>query len=263
MKKMMQMIRWCLCLALAVSLFVIGRQAYDSWKNQRASDEAARIAGLTADRREAAGPETETGAAEPIPEAVIDLADIDLEALREINEDVAGWIAVPGTEISYPLMQGEDNRYYLSHTWNEESSKSGSVFLESANSRDLTDFHTIVYGHRMRNNTMFGSLKYYRELDYWRDHPDVYVVLENGRVLRYEVFAAHEAGVRGVVYRLDIGEAELEEEFLQACLEGSAIDTGIVPETGDRILSLSTCTGTGYSRRWVVHTVFRAEYRLE
>lgn len=99
-----------------------------------------------------------------IPEATAALMDIDLEALRSVNEDVVGWIEIPGTELSSPLMQGTDNQYYLSHNWKGEKSGGGSVFLESVNSQDLTDFHTIAYAHRMRNDTMFGTLKYYKTM---------------------------------------------------------------------------------------------------
>lgn len=188
------------------------------------------------------------------------LANIDLEALRAVNEDVIGWISIPGTELSYPLMQGTDNPYYLSHNWKKEASGGGSVFLENTNDRDLTDFHTIVYAHRMRNDTMFGTLKYYEKLDYWQEHPAVYVVTEAG-LYGYDIFSAQEASVKGIVYRLDIVESGMEEEFLRYCIENSVIDTGITPEVSDQILSLSTCTGNGHSNRWVVHAVLRRIWR--
>lgn len=258
-KGLLRVVQVALVAALAVSLFVIGRQAYDGWRNRQDSEEAAQLAGLAGDGPREDVPETEQGPV--LPEEAADLASVDLEALQEVNGDVAGWIAIPGTEVSYPLMHGEDNQAYLYTSWKGESSRSGSVFLESTNSPDLTDFHTIVYGHRMRNNSMFGSLKYYRDQEYWAAHPNVYVVLEGGRIRRYEIFSAHQVSVRGVVYRLDLRESELEGEFLQACLENSAIDTGVVPEETDQFLTLSTCTGNGYSRRWVVHAVFREEYQ--
>lgn len=168
------------------------------------------------------------------------LAEIDLQPLREVNPDTAGWIAIPGTEISYPLVQGSDNDYYLSHTWDRANSSCGAIFLDCAASRDLSDFHTLVYGHRMRNGTMFSALKGYRSADFWQEHPSVYVALDSG-VYRYAVFSAREADAMGIVY--------------EKKLEGSVIDTGIAPEASDRVLTLSTCTGTGYVRRWVVHAV--------
>lgn len=199
---------------------------------------------------------------EPLPEEAEALAELDLAALREINGDVIGWIEIPGIDLSYPLLQGTDNRYYLSRNWKRESSAAGAIFLDSAGSPDLRGFNTIIYGHRMRNDSMFGILRRYKEADFWQEHPSVYVVTEAG-VHRYEIFAAWEAGIKGIVYRLDIAESGLEEEFIQSCLEGSVIDTGVTPEPGDRILTLSTCTGTGYAKRWVVQAVLRGVWTIE
>lgn len=225
-------------------------------------DEAAQLAGLQGEAlpSPAAEPEEPEAPPEPLPEEARELDSIDLDALRAVNEDVAGWIAVPGTALSYPLLQGEDNRFYLSHSWKREPSGGGSVFLEATNSRSLTDFHTIAYAHRMRNQTMFGTIKYYANLDYWQEHPRVYVVLDDV-VCRYDIFSAHEASVKGIVYRLDMEEKHLEEEFLQYCIESSVIDTGVSPEPGDRILTLSTCTGSGNTARWVVHAVLSQTYQ--
>ena len=113
-------------------------------------------------------PETETPAASETPEKPVyvdpyadALRNMDFTALREVNSDVLGWIMIPGTPISYPLLQGEDNQYYLKHTWKKWSSAVGAIFLECQNSPDLSDFNTIVYGHRMNNGSMFAPLKNY------------------------------------------------------------------------------------------------------
>lgn len=218
--------------------------------------QAAGIQGEDAPRQSVSSPKN------PLPEEAAYLAGVDLDALREINGDIVGWIAIPGTEISYPLLQGRDNQYYLTHNWKKEESTGGSVFLEITSSRSLTDFNTIVYGHRMRNETMFGALKYYEEPDFWREHPSVYIVLE-GAIYRYDIFSAQKAGIREIVYRLDIEEKGLEEEFIGYCVENSVIDTGLVPAAGDRILTLSTCTGNGYTRRLIVQGVLAQVYDRE
>lgn len=268
MKKCIWVIKWCLVLGLAGSLLVIGRQTYDNLRNEQASAEAAQIAGLPENKRAASSqpprkPEStpDVPLPEPLPEEASALEGIDLTALRTLNGDVAGWIMIPGTELSYPVMQGTDNQYYLSHSWKGEANTSGSVFLESTCDKNLTDFHTIVYAHRMRNDTMFGTLKYYNTMDFWRAHPSVYMASGNGVICRYDVFAAHEVGTKGIVYRLDIEESRLQDELIRACLENSVIDTGIVPTGADRLLTLSTCTATGRVDRWVVHAVLRAEYK--
>lgn len=262
-------------LLAAVFLFSAGMVIRQQVQYQRIiadSNEAAQVAGLQKSPTVSQPasplpvptpkPEGPEAPLEPLPEEALDLADIDLDALRAVNADVVGWIAIPGTTLSYPLMQGEDNQYYLSHSWKREAAGGGSVFLESTNNRDLIDLHTIAYAHRMRNDTMFGTLKYYKNLDFWQEHPRVYIVL-NDIIYRYDIFSAQEANVKGIVYRLDIEENQLEEEFLQYCVENSVIDTGLIPETSDRILTLSTCTGNGHANRWVVHGVLAQEYSRE
>ena len=104
----------------------------------------------------------------------------------------------------------------------------------------------------MRNGTMFTALKDYRSAEFLREHPSVYLVLDSG-VYRYDVFSAREADTMGIVYEKNLEGRE--DALLQDCLEGSVIDTGVTPQAADPILTLSTCTGTGYARRWTVHAV--------
>lgn len=189
-----------------------------------------------------------------LPEEAAAIADMDLDALKGVNADVLGWIELPGTKISYPLLQGEDNELYLNHNWKKEASISGSIFLECTNPGDFSGFHTIIYGHRMKDNSMFGVLKFYESREFWKEHPAVYIA--DGECIRcYRIFAAHETDVRGMVYRLDLEKRNLEEEFVRFCLENSVLDIGedkgSIPK-GAPILTLSTCTGRGHDTRWVV-----------
>lgn len=193
-----------------------------------------------------------------VPEPVTDdanleaLADIHLESLRQTNADVVGWIYLPDSKINYPVMQGEDNDFYLNHTWEKRRNSVGSIYLECRNSADMTDYNTIVYGHNMKDGSMFAGLRKYAAGDYWEKHPYVYLLTDSG-VLRYEVFSSYEADVSSITYGLSFRQAETRTEFLTMALQNSRIDTGIVPNINDRILTLSTCSGAGYSTRWVVH----------
>ena len=180
------------------------------------------------------------------------LAQTDLEALRQVNPDVVGWIRIPGTKIDYPLLQGEDNEYYLKHTWKGHRNVVGSVFLECKNSPSFTDWNTIVYAHNMNNGTMFAPLHRFKRQEFWQAHPYVYIVTDAG-VLRYEIFSSYSAQVDSPAYGLSFRQMETRAEFLAMALEKSQIDAGIVPELTDRILTLSTCSGSGYETRRVVH----------
>ena len=178
---------------------------------------------------------------------------LDLSKLREVNADVVCWIEIPGA-FSYPVLQGEDNAYYLSHTWDGEKNPSGSIFLDYRASAGLTDFHTLLYGHRMRDGSMFGSLKQYSDVGFWQEHPSVCLSDEDG-IRRYDIFAAYEVGVAEIVYRQDLSSAEDRLELIRFGLDNSVIETGIVPTVTDTIITLSTCTGSGHNARWVVQAV--------
>ncbi len=205
-------------------------------------------------------------APEPEPEPESDehaqaLADMDLEALRQVNPDVVGWITIPDTMLSYPLMQGEDNDYYLKHTWEKAYSSLGSLYMDYRNDSALGDFNTILYGHRMRGDDMFGSLKYFEDPAHWEDHPAVYLTTDEG-VRRYDIFAAYEIDITDChTYRLGLEETEGRQAYIDYCTGLSALDTGIVPRPGDHILTMSTCTSRGGSSnyRWIVQAVWSPE----
>lgn len=180
------------------------------------------------------------------------MAGIDLAALRAENPDVLGWIRIPDTKIDYPLMRGDDNEYYLHHTWNRQPNTMGSIFLECRNNPNLADYNTIIYGHNMANGTMFAQLHRYAEKGFRENHPFVYILSDAG-VYRYEVFSAYRAEIDSPVYALSFRQEESRVQLVGHALENSRIDTGIVPEKTDRILTLSTCSGAGYTNRWVVH----------
>lgn len=179
------------------------------------------------------------------------LKQMDLAALRDINPDVVGWILIPDTDINYPLMQGQDNDYYLNRTWDKQSNAMGSIFLEHLSSADLTDFNTIVYGHNMNDGSMFAGIREYRNREFWEAHPYVYILSDLG-VYRYEIFAAYMANVKSNTYGISFPSETSRRSFLDKALQDSVIDTGLEPETTDRILTLSTCSGAGYSHRWVL-----------
>lgn len=241
---------WILLLGLifigSTGLFLHGRrEEQQSRKAQQAAEERAKG---PADRQET-GEVAGVFAEDPHAAALLEM---DLAALREGNPEVLGWIVIPDTELDYPLMDGEDNQYYLEHTWDRKYNEAGSIFLEKTSSSDLSDEHTVIYGHRMNNGTMFGSLGEYRALEHWEKHPHVYIVDDNG-VHIYEIFAAYEANIGSRTYQVGFSGEESKRAFLEHCLTSSVIDTGVVPAVEDKILTLSTCTAMGHENlRWVV-----------
>lgn len=118
---------------------------------------------------------------------------VDFDGLNAINEDVVGWIYFENEDISYPLLYSEEVDYYIRRTLYGDYATSGSVFIDERNSPDLEDNLTIVYGHNMRNSSMFGRLRRFRdEEDYYDDHQYFQILTEGGKAYRYRVFAYFE-----------------------------------------------------------------------
>lgn len=253
-----KILRLGLLLVGLFSLCMVLRQQFFSMAGQQTYAQARELAGMPREAEPLPAqplPEESEKRWVPVPaddEYVRLLKQTNLAALQEVNPDVLGWILIPDSQIDYPIVQGADNQFYLRHTWDGERNGVGSVFLECANQPDMTEFHTIVYGHNMKDGSMFASLRKYAEEQYWRDHPYIYIANSEG-VCRYEVFSAYRARVDSYTYGLGFERQQDKESFIQMLLQNSQIDTGIQPEATDRILTLSTCSGMGYTTRWVVN----------
>lgn len=198
--------------------------------------------------------------ADPAGEAEEDSGEtgVDLAALQAVNPEVVGWIDIPGTEISYPVVQAADNDYYLTHTWKKETSSVGAIFMDYRSDAALGDFNTLLYGHRMRNGSMFAGLKNYRDQSFWEASPSIFLT-DAGGTHRYDIFAACQAKVDAALYTPGAESQTLADEALTFVSTRNALTTGITPSSDDRILTLVTCTGTGYSARWVVQAVLVPE----
>jgi len=190
------------------------------------------------------------------------LRNMDFSALQKVNDDVKGWILIPDSKISYPILQGEDNDYYLKHNWKKRRNSSGSIYIEHRCSGDFSDFNTILYGHRMNNKSMFGLLWNYEKQSYYEKHPYVYISDESGSH-KYEIFAAYEVPVTKRTYQIAFEDDNQKQLFLDFCTSQSVIETGIVPTIHDKVITMSTCTGDGHETRWVVQAVLKAQLPKE
>ena len=269
-KKMKRVLNSILSLMLAVCVVMVIKSIKEDATSQNDYNEANMLAGIQDAETteipvptgyEALSQETEPEATHtqesiPIPDdpVIHELLGTDLEALRQENEDVVGWITMPGTIINYPLMQWTDNQFYLQHTWKQTPNINGSIFIECQNKRDFTDFNTIIYGHNMSNGAMFGTLRQFRRQTYWEEHPTFYIACDQG-VLRYDIFAVHKPGIDTIIYGLDLDTDEKKTRFIRFATDYSSYDTEIMPTIEDRIVTLSTCSGQGYTTRWVVQGV--------
>ena len=186
--------------------------------------------------------------------------EVDFTDLLAINEDIIGWIYMEDTVVNYPLLQGENNLYYLDKTYYKKYLASGSIYLDSDNDRDMSDAHSIIYGHNMKNHTMFGDLSDLRDAEVLKEHPYVDIILIDGTWMRYEICSLYRAHVDDGTYRAPLNKASNFEPFLELIetknmFAGSALELPKA-QPGDKVLTLSTCTEDSADlERFVVHAV--------
>lgn len=202
--------------------------------------------------------ETEEDAEEVVKESVIPVSlQIDYTQLKTINEDFVGWIYYEPLELSYPIVRGNDNEYYTHYTFENESNSSGAIFMDFLNRPNFEDFNTIIYGHNMRNGTMFGSLKkLLNDNSIIEKNPYFYIFTED-RAFMYEIASVYITNSESATY--DLIETEEDQSNYIEYIKGVSAwswDKEIVPQ--DKIVTLSTCHGLHSTNRTVVHGVLIA-----
>ncbi len=190
------------------------------------------------------------------------LRSIDWAALREQNPEIVGWVEVDAIEsLSYPIVQHEDDSYYLDHSYLGAQNTSGAIFMEAANNGDFSDAHTIVYGHNMKSGKMFGSLKKFADEAFYRQHGGGITLYTPDGVYRYRIFSAEYVGDTDPnVYTIGYAHDESYLAFIQKMAERSLYDTGTTLSADSQVMTLSTCS-YNEATRFVVHAVL--EYKVE
>lgn len=176
--------------------------------------------------------------------------EVDFEALQEINEDIIGWIYVEGIEeINYPIVQGEDNETYLHTTYEGNYNFAGTLFIDYMNHRDFKDCNTIIYGHNMKNGSMFGKLrKFVSDLEIYEKSKYFWILTPEGNY-RYEIVSAYTTAVNSQTYTLFYKRDESFKEYLEYIRDCSEIETSMRRlAVWDKVVTLSTCTGNDATR---------------
>ncbi len=172
---------------------------------------------------------------------------IDFGSLEAVNPDIKGWLRLSAVDISYPLVQGEDNDYYLHKTFEGEDNIAGCLFINYENEPDFTDTNTVVYGHNMRNGSMFGKLKQFRE-DGVFEKSKYFWIFTPDLIYQYRIFSGMEVAKTGLTYQTKFRDDEYRK-FLKVAFENSELDnTDVTVTEEDRVVTLSTCTGDTETR---------------
>ena len=180
------------------------------------------------------------------------LPSVDFEILQENGPDIIAWLTLPDTAVNYPVTQAEDNDYYLRHLYDGTYNKAGCLFADYENKKDFSDRNTIIYGHNMRDGSMFASLNEYKEQSYYDSHPQMYLVTPDGGYL-CDIFAAFEAkpkesGSDTSPWRMEWKDDGAYTTWLSAMADRSVVETDVTVTSSDKVLTLSTCTPGGASR---------------
>ena len=183
------------------------------------------------------------------------------DALKAENSDFAGWLKIPGTEVDNPVYQTADDSYYLEHNSKKEKSRYGALFFSSENevSAEHTDQNLIVYGHNMKNGSMFGSLKELRSLPFFREHSTVELTTENKKTV-YKIYAifvlnARKADDGGYIYNLFRKNFRDDDDFrvwVDEAKQRSLIRTDLEVSMDDSLITLVTCANDFENARLVV-----------
>lgn len=184
---------------------------------------------------------------------------LKVEKLQEKNEDIVGWIEIEDTNINYPVLQGEDNEYYLTHNYKKETSQKGSIFLTKDYDWDLPSTNLLIYGHNIMNGQMFQNLLKFADEEFYKEHPVIRFTTQN-EDKEYEIISAFKSRVfykseQNVFRYYDFVNAENEEEyneFVKNAKEASLYDIGKTAEYGDQLITLITCSYHTTDGRFVV-----------
>lgn len=181
---------------------------------------------------------------------------VDFASLQEVNPDIIGWIIIPGTEISYPILKGSDNEYYLNHTFEKQENYAGSIFVDYRQAADFSDPNTFVYGHNVFHGTMFAELEKFKDPQFYEEHPYFFVYTPNGNY-RADIMSMYSTMAYSESYKIGFTHSEFFMDYVNM-VKGLAEVPRVVPfEKEDTMITLSTCSyeqgGVASDARYLLH----------
>lgn len=191
-----------------------------------------------------------------IPEKTVDFDNLQ----ENVNKDIYAWIYIPDTTIDYPVLQhASDNAYYLNYNLDGSRGYPGCIYTENYNRKDFTNPVTVIYGHNMKDGSMFAGLHKYADSEYAESNPYIYIYTPDG-MLVYEVFSAHETTDEHILYAHNWFEQKSDfEKYIEESKDirsmGNVLREDVEVDGDDRVLTLSTCISAKPNNRFVVQGV--------
>ena len=199
--------------------------------------------------------ETEDGVYEGCP--------VDFAGMWEVNEDVYAWITIPGTVIDYPILQhATDNTYYLNYNIDGSYGYPGCIYTENLNSKDFTDNNTVIYGHNMKNGSMFSGLHKFEDASFFEENTKVYIYTPE-KEYEYTIFAAYIYDDRHLLYSFDFANEQVYATYLEDIQNMRSMNAllreDITVTAKDKIITLVTCIGNQPDKRLLVQAVLNQD----
>ncbi|MFI3237489.1 MAG: class B sortase [Lachnospiraceae bacterium] len=196
---------------------------------------------------------------EEIEEVIGDI-DIDFDELKALNEDIYAWIDIPGTEVSYPILQHPtDDWYYLDYTVEHVNGLPGSIYTEGTYvGKDFSEFNTVIYGHNMNNGTMFGTLKLYKDEEYRQEHSEIYIYTETD-IYVYDIYATVVYDDRHIpwTYKEEASYLSFVTSLSNSNDLSNYINSEMTLTSESQLITLSTCVANMTNNRYLVVAVRR------
>ncbi|MGV3073723.1 class B sortase [Clostridium baratii] len=173
------------------------------------------------------------------------------EELIKINEDYKMWIEIPNTNIDYPVVQGEDNDFYLNHDFNKKESSSGAIFMDYKNNIDK-DKNIIIYGHNMKNKSMFQNLMKFKDEEFWKENNEIILTID-GKRYEYEIFSSYISNAEDIDLKTNFENDDEYLKYIDDIKKKSIFHRDMDIKSNDRIVTLSTCSYEKDDARMIIH----------
>ena len=246
------------------SSFTEESEATDS-QTSEPSDDTPDSTESTQESTEESTRETNPLYTDDLSEYGVDGRTIDFAALqKEKNAHIYAWIVVPGTVIDYPVLQHPDEMdYYLDHNLNHTKGYPGCIYTQRMNGKDWSDPNTVLYGHNMKNGTMFAALHRYKAADFFDENRYIHIYTEDGRILIYEIFAAYEYTDAHLLMSFQLYTDAGIQTYFDSIFDNDGINSnfreGVELNSDSKIITLSTCISNKPTNRYLVQGVLVAE----
>ncbi len=193
----------------------------------------------------------------------IPVKEIDFSVLTEENADIYAWITIPGTVIDYPVLQHPDDpNFYLKHNVDGSAGYPGCIYSERYNSKNWDDPNTVLYGHNMRNGTMFADLHLYEDPAFLEENQFVYI-FSDGYTRVYQIFAAYEFSNAHLLLSFNTKDPDTYAQYFEGIFKHDGLSDNynedVEVTVDDKILTLETCIRNKDDRRYLVQAVLVAE----